>query len=402
MNKKLIIIITVVVLAVLGGVYLFTGKKADNSVSFEKTTVGRANISTSVTATGTVEAVTTVDVGTQVSGIVTNLYVDYNSPVKKGQVIAELDRTTLLNDLESQQANLRSAQAELQYQRKNYERYAELNKKQLVSKQEYDVALESYRKAQEQVKIAKQSVGKARTNLGYATITSPIDGIVISKEVEVGQTVASSFSTPTLITIAKDLKDMQVVADVDEADIGEVKEGQRVTFTVDAYPNDTFSGEVKQVRQNATTTNNVVTYEVVISAPNPDLKLKPGLTANVTIFTLERDNVKSVPSKALRFTPEPTIIGKKYKIKDVNASHKLWTLEGNTFTAHKVEVGITDGTHTEIVSGMGEGKTVILDVVAASLAPDDDSDDVKEESPFGPKRPDKDKKKNGGDKGGSK
>ena len=399
MNKKLIIIISVVVLALIAGCYLLTNKKADNTVNFEKTTVGRSSISTSVTATGTVEAVTTVDVGTQVSGIVTNLYVDYNSPVKKGQVIAELDRTTLLNDLESQQANLRSAQAELQYQRKNYERYAELNKKQLVSKQEYDVALESYRKAQEQVKMAQQSVGKARTNLGYATITSPIDGVVISKEVEVGQTVASSFSTPTLITIAKDLKDMQVVADVDEADIGEVKEGQRVTFTVDAYPNDTFSGVVKQVRQNATTTNNVVTYEVVISAPNPDLKLKPGLTANVTIYTLERTNVKSVPSKALRFTPEPMIIGNKYKIKDVNASHKLWTLEGNTFTAHKVEVGITDGIHTEILSGMGEGKTVILDVVAASLAPDesDSDDDSKEENPFGPKRPgaDKDKKKSG-------
>lgn len=397
MNKKLIIIISVVVLALIGGCYLLTNKKADNTVNFEKTTVGRSSISTSVTATGTVEAVTTVDVGTQVSGIVTNLYVDYNSPVKKGQVIAELDRTTLLNDLESQQANLRSAQAELQYQRKNYERYAELNKKQLVSKQEYDVALESYRKAQEQVKMAQQSVGKARTNLGYATITSPIDGVVISKEVEVGQTVASSFSTPTLITIAKDLKDMQVVADVDEADIGEVKEGQRVTFTVDAYPNDTFSGVVKQVRQNATTTNNVVTYEVVISAPNPDLKLKPGLTANVTIYTLERTNVKSVPSKALRFTPEPMIIGNKYKIKDVNASHKLWTLEGNTFTAHKVEVGITDGIHTEILSGMGEGKTVILDVVAASLAPDESDDDSKEENPFGPKRPgaDKDKKKAG-------
>jgi HlyD family secretion protein len=404
MNKKLIIIISVVVLALIGGCYLLTNKKADNTVNFEKTTVGRSSISTSVTATGTVEAVTTVDVGTQVSGIVTNLYVDYNSPVKKGQVIAELDRTTLLNDLESQQANLRSAQAELQYQRKNYERYAELNKKQLVSKQEYDVALESYRKAQEQVKMAQQSVGKARTNLGYATITSPIDGVVISKEVEVGQTVASSFSTPTLITIAKDLKDMQVVADVDEADIGEVKEGQRVTFTVDAYPNDTFSGVVKQVRQNATTTNNVVTYEVVISAPNPDLKLKPGLTANVTIYTLERTNVKSVPSKALRFTPEPMVIGNKYKIKDVNASHKLWTLEGNTFTAHKVEVGMTDGIHTEILSGMSEGKTVILDVVATSLTSDEDDgdDDSKEENPFGPKRPGADKDKKKGSANGSK
>ena len=363
--KKKHIIIAVVALAVIGVMLLkCTRKKAETKIHFETTKVAPADISTSVTATGTLEAVTTVDVGTQVSGIVKKLYVDFNSVVKKGQVIAVLDRTNLESDLASQQANLRSAQSELEYQKKNYARYAELNQKQLVSASEYDVALQSYRKAQEQVKVAQQNVAKARTNLGYATIYSPIDGIVISKEVEEGQTVASSFSTPTMFTIAKDLTDMQVIANVDEADIGNVREGQRVTFTVDAFPDDVFTGSIKQVRQKGTTTNNVVTYQVVISAPNADLKLKPGLTANVTIYTMERLGVVSVPSKALRFTPEPQIIGKKYRISDVKGSPKLWTLEGNVFTAHQVVTGITDGVHTEIVSGVKEGDVIVVDIAS--------------------------------------
>ncbi|MBR1881475.1 MAG: efflux RND transporter periplasmic adaptor subunit [Muribaculaceae bacterium] len=375
MKKKTWIIIAVIAAAlILAAIMMFGRRNAEAKIGFETTKVATADISTSVTATGTLEAVTTVDVGTQVSGIVEKLYVDFNSEVKKGQVIAVLDRTNLTSELASQQANLRSAQSELEYQKKNYARYAELNQKQLVSASEYDVALQSYRKAQEQVKVAEQAVSKAKTNLGYATIYSPIDGIVISKEVEEGQTVASSFSTPTMFTIAKDLSDMQVIANVDEADIGNVSEGQRVTFTVDAFPDDTFSGSVKQVRQKATTTNNVVTYEVVITAPNADLKLKPGLTANVTIFTLERNGVVSVPSKALRFTPEPQVIGKKYKIKDVQGNPKVWMLQGDTFTAVKVQTGLTDGVHTEIVSGVKEGDVIVTDVtVGNSTAQADES-----------------------------
>lgn len=388
MKTRNILILSVTAVVLLCLMFFCNRRKADEKVTFQTTRVERANITTSVTATGTVEAVTTVDVGTQVSGIVTHLYVDYNSVVMKGQVIAELDRTTLQSDLASQQANLRSAQSELQYQQKNYARYAELNEKQLVSASEYDVALQSLRKAQEQVKVAQQNVAKAQTNLGYATITSPIDGVVISKEVEVGQTVASSFSTPTLIKIAKDLRDMQVIADVDEADIGQVAEGQRVTFTVDAYPDDTFSGSIRQVRQNATTTNNVVTYQVVISAPNQDLKLKPGLTANVTIYTVEHNNAVSVASRALRFSPEPAIVGKKYKIQDVDAAHKLWTLKGNQFIAHKVETGLSDGTRTEILNGVTEGTDVVLDAVSARVSPQGGSSD-QEQSPFGPRRPEK-------------
>ena len=364
--KRKIILIIVTAIAVCAVMFMCSRKKTENKIGFETMKVEHTGISTSVTATGTVKAVTTVEVGTQVSGILKHLYVDYNSEVKKGQVIAELDRTNLESDLSSAQANLRSAQADLQYQEKNYARYAELNQKQLVSAAEYDVALQSYRRAQESVKVAQESVARARTNLSYATIYSPIDGIIISKEVEEGQTVASSFNTPTLFTIAKDLSDMQVIANVDEADIGNVADGQRVTFTVDAFPDDVFNGTVQQVRQNATTTNNVVTYEVVISAPNADLKLKPGLTASVTIFTLDRPNVLSVPAKALRFTPEPGIIGEKYQVSDIEAEHKVWTLEGNVFTAHAVTTGVSDGTHTEIVSGIDEGASIVTDIITGA------------------------------------
>lgn len=360
MKKKTKIILAVIALLLIAGIIAMVANKGDNEViTFQTTQVESGDIATTITATGTIEPVKTVDVGTQVSGIVTRLYVDYNSFVKRGQIIAELDRTNLLNDLSTAQARLRSVQIELDYQKKNYARYNELKQKDLVSLSEYDVALENYRKAQESVRIAQQDVARAKTNLGYATVYSPIDGVVISKSVEEGQTVASSFSTPSICRIAKDLTDMQCIAKVDEADIGEVREGQRVTFTVDAYPDDVFSGTVKQVRQNPITNNNVVTYEVVISAPNSDLKLKPGLTADITIYTMERSGVMSVPSAALRFTPEPSIFGKKYVIKDTTADHKLWTLDGNVLTAHKVEIGVSDGIRTQITSGMKEGSTVV-------------------------------------------
>lgn len=204
---------------------------------------------------------------------------------------------------------------------------------------------------------------RAQTNLGYATITSPIDGTVISKSVEEGQTVAASFNTPELFTIAKDLTNMQVVANVDEADIGGVKEGNRVTFTVDAYPDDTFEGTVKQVRLEATTTNNVVTYEVVISAPNADLKLKPGLTANVTIYTQERSGVLAVANKALRFTPTKETVGKDMKIVDCKGKNKVWTLNDKTLTTHPVTIGQTDGINTEITKGLKQGDKIVTEIV---------------------------------------
>lgn len=370
--SKVWIAMTVVVIIAVAA-WALSGEKQKEEINFKQEKVSLQTLQNSVTATGTIEAVTSVTVGTQVSGIVNKLYVDYNSQVKKGQVIAELDKTNLLSELNTAKANMASAQSQLNYQSANMKRYQTLYQKGLVSADDYENALLTYRQAKEQVATAKEQVQRAQTNLGYATITSPIDGTVISKSVEEGQTVAASFNTPELFTIAKDLTNMQVVADVDEADIGAVKEGGRVTFTVDAYPDDTFEGTVKQVRLQATTTNNVVTYEVVISAQNADLKLKPGLTANVTIYTQERTGVLAVANKALRFTPTKETVGKDMKIVDCKGKNKVWTLDGKTLTAHPVSIGQTDGMHTEITKGLKAGQQIVTEIVVNT--PDDDSED---------------------------
>lgn len=393
MNKKKALVIAAVAAIATLAVWLLSGGKKEEKITFDTAAVAPANIMNSITATGTIEPVTSVTVGTQVSGIVSKLFVDYNSVVKKGQVIAELDKTNLMSQLNTAKTQLATAQSQLNYQTANYKRYKTLFEKGLVAADDFDNAKLSYTQAKEQVASAKEEVQRAQTNLGYATITSPIDGVVLSKSVEEGQTVAASFSTPELFTIAQDLTNMQVVADVDEADIGDVKEGERVTFTVDAYPDDTFEGEVKQVRQEATTTNNVVTYEVVISAPNADLKLKPGLTANVTIYTAERKGVLSVPSKALRFTPQKETVG-KMKIVDVaNAKNKVWTIEGNSIVAHKVNIGMTDGTNTQIVGGIAEGTKVVTGLNVMGGEEEKPMEAQGESSPFAPGPPGKNKKK---------
>lgn len=393
MNKKKALVIAAVAAITALAVWLLSGGKKEETITFDTAAVAPANIMNSITATGTIEPVTSVTVGTQVSGIVSKLFVDYNSVVKKGQVIAELDKTNLMSQLNTAKTQLATAQSQLNYQTANYNRYKTLFEKGLVAADDFDNAKLSYTQAKEQVASAKEEVQRAQTNLGYATITSPIDGVVLSKSVEEGQTVAASFSTPELFTIAQDLTNMQVVADVDEADIGDVKEGERVTFTVDAYPDDTFEGEVKQVRQEATTTNNVVTYEVVISAPNADLKLKPGLTANVTIYTAERKGVLSVPSKALRFTPQKETVG-KMKIVDVaNAKNKVWTIEGNSIVAHKVNIGMTDGTNTQIVGGIAEGTKVVTGLNVTGGEEKMPMEAQGEKSPFAPGPPGKNKRK---------
>lgn len=370
-SKVWISMILVVVIAV--AVWLLSGGKKEEQINFKQEKVATHTLQNSITATGTIEAVTSVTVGTQVSGIVNKLYVDYNSVVKKGQVIAELDKTNLISELNTAKANLASTESNLSYQSANMKRYLTLYKKGLVSADEYENALLAYRQAKEQVASSRENVQKAQTNLGYATITSPIDGTVISKSVEEGQTVAASFNTPELFTIAKDLKNMQVIANVDEADIGGVAVGNRVNFTVDAYPDDTFEGVVKQVRLEATTTNNVVTYEVVISAPNADLKLKPGLTANVTIFTKEQANILSVANKALRFTPTKETVGKDMKIVDCKGKNKVWTLNGNTLTAHSVNIGQSDAMHTQIISGIKAGQSVVTEIVVDASEDEEDS-----------------------------
>jgi HlyD family secretion protein len=370
-SKVWIAMILVVVIAVAA--WLLSGGKKEEQINFKQEKVATHTLQNSITATGTIEAVTSVTVGTQVSGIVNKLYVDYNSVVKKGQVIAELDKTNLISELNTAKANLASTESNLSYQSANMKRYQTLYKKGLVSADEYENALLAYRQAKEQVASSRENVQRAQTNLGYATITSPIDGTVISKSVEEGQTVAASFNTPELFTIAKDLKNMQVIANVDEADIGGVAVGNRVNFTVDAYPDDTFEGVVKQVRLEATTTNNVVTYEVVISAPNADLKLKPGLTANVTIFTKEQANILSVANKALRFTPTKETVGKDMKIVDCKGKNKVWTLNGNTLTAHSVNIGQSDAMHTQIISGIKAGQSVVTEIVVDASEDEEDS-----------------------------
>lgn len=370
-SKIWIAVIVIVVIAVAA--WALSGGNKEEEINFKEEAVKTETLQNSVTATGTIEAVTSVTVGTQVSGIVNKLYVDYNSQVKKGQVIAELDKTNLLSELNTAKANLASATSNLSYQAANMNRYQTLYKKGLVSADEYENALLTYRQAREQVASSKENVQKAQTNLSYATITSPIDGTVISKSVEEGQTVAASFNTPELFTIAKDLTNMQVVANVDEADIGGVKEGDRVTFTVDAYPDDTFEGTVKQVRLEATTTNNVVTYEVVISAPNTDLKLKPGLTANVTIYAQERSGVLAVANKALRFTPTKETVGKDMKIVDCKGKNKVWTLSDKTLTAHPVTIGQTDGVHTEIIKGIRKGQKIVTEIIVNTPEEEEDA-----------------------------
>lgn len=385
MKSKKTIVVGLCVVVLLGlGAYLFMGGKAEQEINYETAKVQRATIGSTVTATGTIEPVTKVEVGTQVSGIISKIYIDYNSEVKKGQLIAELDRTNLMSELASAKSNLEAAGSDLSYQKANHSRMKTLHDKGLVSDDEYETARLALRQAESTYDMRKEAVAKAQTNLGYAYITSPINGVILSKAVEEGQTVAAGFTTPTLFTIAQDLTDMRVIADVDEADIGGVAEGQKVEFTVDAYPNETFEGQVTQVRQEATTESNVVTYEVVISAPNPSLKLKPGLTANVTIHTLEQPNLLSVPTKALRFTPTADLLRKGDKIQDCQGTKKVWVREGNVIKAYAVQTGITNGTLTQIVSGIKEGAEVITEIKAAVPGEEEAAAEEQERSPFAP------------------
>ena len=357
--------------AVAAAAALLAMKSGDKQVmTYEMTEVSRGDISTYVTATGTIEPVTEVQVGTQVSGIIDKLFVDYNSEVRKGQIIAEMDKVTLESEVKSAQAAYDGNKAEYKFQEKNYSRSRGLYEKNLISDSEYEQAEYNYEMAKSAFHSSEAELARAQRNLSYATIASPIDGIVIDRAVEEGQTVAAGFETPTLFTLAADLTQMQVVADVDEADIGGVREGQRASFTVDAYPDDIFSGVVAQIRLGSTnsssssltssTSESVVTYEVVILAENPELKLKPRLTANISIYTEEKHDVLLVQSKALRFKPEFPLVGKKDIVRDCAGQNKLWTKSGNTFTAMPVETGISDGVYTEIKGGTEEGTEVVL------------------------------------------
>lgn len=409
MNKKTGIIGLVGVIVIASGIFVFTGKKSGNGMKLETGIVGCASITNVVTATGTVEPVTEVDVGTQVSGIIDKLYVDYNDVVKAGQLIAEMDKVTLEAALQASTAQLARSKSEYEYQQKNYERYKLLHEKELISETDFETATYEYEQARASYEEAQASIVSVRRNLEYATITSPIDGVVISKAVEEGQTVAAGFETPTLFTIAADLTKMQIIADVDEADIGMVQDGQRVSFTVDAYPNDVFEGKVLQVRLGessddsgtaaSSSSSTVVTYEVVISADNPELKLKPRLTANITIYTMEREGVLSVPNKALRFIADPQsleplgLLVENPEASAPEGQRLVWVKEGNRLAPRCITVGSSNNNITEVVGGLEEGEEVAVELaVDAPVLP---PQGATERSPFmpGPPGSNKDNKK---------
>ncbi|MGJ8744817.1 efflux RND transporter periplasmic adaptor subunit [Polaribacter sp.] len=393
-NKNIIIIsIVVIVLAIVG--YSFI--KGDDAVIIQAKTViaKKANVTTMVTATGTIEPITQVEVGTQVSGVVEKIYVDYNSIVKEGQLIAELDKTNLKSSLSQTQASYDNAVSQRNYMKTIYDRQKSLFDNQVISRADFDEATYNYETAKGTVTQRYSDLQSARTNLGYANIYSPINGVVLSRAIDEGQTVAASLSTPTLFTIAQDLKEMQVEADVDEADIGQVKEGQRVEFTVDAYIGETFEGEVTQVRLDPTVTSNVVTYTVVIKAHNPDLKLKPGLTATISIFTLELNDVLTAEAKAINFSPLAETLS------TYNAHHNileatnfpaknettLWVLnKDRSITPKTVTLGASDGVNVQILSGVSKDDKLVYSLKETTKAAAG-SGTNSNESPFMPQRP---------------
>ncbi|MEP3836884.1 MAG: efflux RND transporter periplasmic adaptor subunit [Algibacter sp.] len=391
--KKNIIIssIAILVLAVVG--YSFIN--ADDTIIVEASTIvaKKGNVTTMVTATGTIEPITQVEVGTQVSGVVEKIYVDYNSVVTEGQLIAELDKTNLNAAKTQAQATYDNAVSQRNYMKTIYDRQKTLYDNQVISKSDFDDSSYNYETAKGTVTQRYSDLQQARTNLEYANIYSPIDGVVLSRAIDEGQTVAASLSTPTLFTIAQDLKEMQVEADVDEADIGQVKEGQRVTFTVDAYIGETFEGEVTQVRLDPTVTSNVVTYTVVIKSHNPDLKLKPGLTATISIYTLELKDVLSAEAKAINFKPE------RETLANYNAQNQLETntnersREGNTLWVlstngaiipKKVTIGASDGVNVQILSGISEGDKLVYSLKGVSKS--EAATEEQSKSPFMPQR----------------
>lgn len=361
-NKSLILTAALAIIVVVAAIAFGRGGK-EAAVEYETQTVERDAISLSITATGTINPLNKVDVGTQVSGIISKIYVDFNSEVEQGQLIAQLDPAPLQAEKAVAEESLCAAELDYKLQKKTYERQKRLFDRELISETEYDNAENAYLKAESNLRQSRLTLQRAEINLGYTQIYSPISGVVLSRAVDEGQTVASGYSTPTLFTIAADLREMQLVANIDEADIGAVAEGQRVSFTVDAYIDTQFEGTVKQVRLQSASTSNVVTYQVVIDAPNPDLKLKPGMTANATIYTLEKEGVFAVPARALRFVPADMDDKRREELPE---THVFVRLADGTTEPREVTTGITNGVQTEIVSGLAEGDVVVVGMAGAA------------------------------------
>lgn len=409
MKKKRILIITLTCgLLITGAVIFLALREGNTGYVFDTEEVTRGSVNITITATGTLEATNTVVVGTQVSGVIEKLYVDFNSVVKKGQLIAELDKSTLLSSLENAEADVNRARAEYEYQESNLARMKVLSDQEMLADSDYDLAEYNFKISKASLKSALANFDKANRNLSYAMIYSPIEGVVLNRAVEEGQTVAASMNTPELFTITNDLSVMQVEADVDEADIGMVKMGQRVDFTVDAYPDDTFTGAVSEVRLQPTESSNVVTYTVIVTVNNPEHKLKPGMTASITDYVEESGNVLLLAGKAIRFQPDQSLM-KEYMSTlpedqrpspppqekqgtlgpppgaEMDESHQIvWVKDGNSMKQVVVETGINDGSHIEVLAGLSAGDLVVtsMEKVSGKKTEQKDQEDEEKSSPF--------------------
>ena len=414
-RKRTIVIIAVIILVITSTIFVLNANGKVEYV-FETVVVEKGSISNTVTATGTLEATNTVVVGTQVSGVIEKLYVDFNSKVKKGQLLAELDKSTLNSNLENAEADISNAIAEVEYQKSNFERNKKLFEKEMISESDYDLSRYNYKRSEAALKSSKANLSKAKQNLSYANIYAPINGIVMNRAVEEGQTVAASMNTPELFTIANDLAEMQVEADVDEADIGLVTEGQRVEFTVDAFPDETFSGKITQVRLQPKESSNVITYTVIVTVANPELKLKPGMTASITDYVQEVNDVLLLTGKATRFTPEREMMmdyigtlpeserpqrrmGQRRENsqeltsgnqrRELNENMKrVWIKEREIIKPVMVETGMTDGINFEIISGLNAGDEIItsMEIGNNSVVSSKKTEEA-QKSPFVQERP---------------
>lgn len=383
-------------------------RSAEQTVTIETAKIGKGTISNTITATGALEAIKTVAVGTQVSGVIEKIYVDFNSQVKKGQLLAQLDETPLLAQLSQSKASVDQAEAQVKFQKATFDRYSALISRKLIAQSDFDQAEYNYHNALATLKNAQSVNDRNKINLAYARIYSPIDGVILNRAVDEGQTVAASFNTPTLFSIANDLTQMRVEAKVDEADIGQVQNGQRVTFTVDAFPDRKFDGSVTEIRKQPVVTSNVVTYTVIVEAPNPELKLLPGMTASITIYVNEKKDILVVPGKAVRFSPDaetmavymkslknvpgaemPPIpapqgfVGTPEPNQEKKDNNTIWTKNGTMIVPHEVKIGENDGINYELVSGLKEGDEIVLSMTIEKAA----TATKAARSPFMPQRP---------------
>jgi len=402
MKKRILYIGGAVVVLALGYWGFKSYQKAEQTFAFETAKIEKGTISSTITATGTIQAIKTVAVGTQVSGVITKIFVDFNSQVKKGQLLAQIDETPLIAQLDQAKSTVDQADAQLKYQKATYDRYKILIGKKLIAQSDFDLAEYNYNNARASLANAKTGYDRSKINLSYARIYSPIDGIILNRAVDEGQTVAASFNTPTLFSIANDLTRMQVQANIDEADIGQIKLTQRVEFSVDAFPDQKFAGAVTEIRIQPVVTSNVVTYTVIIQAPNPDLKLMPGMTANIKIFVNEKNDILVVPGKALRFTPDDVIYSSYLKTlpeEDVKMmaprifsggvipqkeKNFVWTKNGNIIHKQEVKIGTNDGINYELLSGLNEGDEIVF---ALTIQKASAEKKVVSKSPFMPQRP---------------